>query len=225
MLRAYLFAFSAFNAVGSLSALDRLPYQNWFVELSTDLINLAALYCGVVVVEVVELYLYDLYLRVFRKDLLKYLCGIVERNAEVLYLALCFEFQSRFIGFARLEFRVIACTLSVHKVKVKIIHAAPFQLILKERPYILLLAEIAVCKLVGQYVAFTRIAACKAGTYRSFALPADISVGGVKVVEALFNEAVYHFSELRLIDFAVCHRQTHTAECKLFIYVVHGEPP
>lgn len=113
----------------------------------------------------------------------------------------------------------------MHKVNVKIIHAAPFQLILKERPYILLLAEIAVCKLVGQYVTFTRIAACKAGTYRSFALPADISVGGVKVVEALFNEAVYHFAELRLIDFAVCHRQTHTAECKLFLYVVHGEPP
>ena len=94
-----------FREIDEIAALDRLHDDDGLAVLHADLIALAALHRGVVVVQVVELDLHDLDLRILGQDLLEHLGAVVERNADVAHLALGLERECGLIRAARLEVR------------------------------------------------------------------------------------------------------------------------
>ena len=75
--------------------------------LAADLIALAALDGNVIVVQVVELDLHDLDLRVLGQDLVQHLGAVVERDAHMADLALGFQREGRLVGAAVLELLVV----------------------------------------------------------------------------------------------------------------------
>ena len=71
--------------------------------LPADLVAAAALDGGVLVVEIVELDLHHLHLRVVGKDLFQHLGGVMEGDAHVPGLALRLQLLGDLIGAAFLE--------------------------------------------------------------------------------------------------------------------------
>lgn len=90
--------------VGEFSALDRLHDYYGLVMLAADFVAEARLNGGIVEVDIVELDLNHLNLRVFVKHLVEYIGGVVEREAYVLYLALFFQLERVLIGVQLLVF-------------------------------------------------------------------------------------------------------------------------
>ena len=80
----------------------------------------------------------------------------------MLDLALCQQFQGHFVSPKLLIAAEAVLILSMHQVKIEIIYAAGFQLGLEQRPDILGLGDEMAGQLVGQDVAFPRMAAGQA---------------------------------------------------------------
>lgn len=116
-----------------MTALDRRHDQNGLVEFAANLAAFAALYRRIVVIQIIELDLNDLDLRIFRQDLFENVRAIVERNAHVANLALFFQFKRRFIGAALLEALEFIGVLRVHQLIIKVIRAARIELLLEQR--------------------------------------------------------------------------------------------
>ena len=136
-------------------------------------------------------------------------------------LSLGLQFKSGFVGAALLEMRIIPRSLRVHQIEIEIIDAAGFKLTFEEGTDISLGLEEIRRQLVGQYVAVARIAAGKTGFQCFLALALQISVRGVKIVEARVQKSVNHTVRLGYVNFAVLHRQTHTSEAEIFPDLIH----
>ena len=72
----------------------------------------------------------------------------------------------------------------------------------------------AAAELVSQNKALARIAGCKAGLQRLLALPADVDLGGVKIVEPRRHIGVHHLPELPEIYLFALHGQAHAAKAE-----------
>ena len=59
--------------------------------------------------------------------------AIGERNAQVAYLVLFFQFKRRFIGAALLEALEFIGVLRVHQAIIKVVRAARIELLLEQR--------------------------------------------------------------------------------------------
>ena len=89
--------------VHQVPALHRLHDDDGLAVLPADLVAAAALDGGVLIVEIVELDLHHLHLRVVGEDLFQHLGGIVEGDAHVPGLALRLQLLGDLIGAAFLE--------------------------------------------------------------------------------------------------------------------------
>ena len=178
--------------VYKISALDRLHYDDRLAVLAAYLIALAGLHCGILKVNVVELYLHDLDLGVGGKYLVKHLGAVVEGKPDMLYLSLGFEGERRLVCAAFFEFFEYRFVLRVHEIKIKVVNAARFKLALEKGTDIFFAVEEVACQLVGKDVALARVALCQPFAHRYFAFAAEISVRGVKIVEALCDKGVNH---------------------------------
>ena len=208
--------------VHQVAALHRLHDNDRLAVLLADLVALAALDGGVVVVHVVELDLHHLDVRIVRQDLLQHLRPVVEGNAHVANFALCLQREGRLIGPALLVVGVVAGTLGVHQVEVKVIYTAGIQLALEEGADVRLGLEVVGRELVRQNVAVARIPAGQARLQRRFALLLQIAVSGVKVVEPRLQKGVHHLCALRQIHFAVFQSgQAHKAKTKILLDPFH----
>ena len=112
MLRTYLFTLAAFDTVGSLA-------------------SRSGVYDIVVIVGVVELYLYDLNVGIFGKYLLKHLSAVMEIYTDMANLSFCLERKSCLIRVASLEVGIVSRSLCVHEVEVEIVNSAGFKLFSK----------------------------------------------------------------------------------------------
>lgn len=171
--------------VDQIAALDRLHDKHRLIVPAADLIAFAALHGDVIIVQIVELDLHDLDLRILGQDPVQHLGAVVEGEADMADLALGLEVERRLIRAARLELLKILGILGVHEVKVKIIHTAGRKLARKERADVGLGFKKASGQLIGQDIAFARVTAGQAGSERRLASAADVAVRGVEIVEAL----------------------------------------
>lgn len=207
--------------VDKVAALDRLHDEHRLAVLAADFIALAALDGDVVIVQIVELDLHDLDLRVLGQNLVEHLSAVMERDAHVAHLALGLQLERRLVGAAVLEVLVVCRPLRVHEVEVEIVNAAGFELALEEGADVRLGLEEALGQLVGQDVLVTAMAARQALFQRQLALAVKIAVGGVKVVEALRQKIVDHLLRLLNVDIFALHRQAHTAKAKILLNFFH----
>ena len=125
--------FRRIRKIYEVTALDRLHDQNGLVQFAANLAAFAALYRQIVVIQIIELNLNNLDLRIFRQDLFENVRAIVERNAQVAYLVLFFQFKRRFIGAALLEALEFIGVLRVHQAIIKVVRAARIELLLEQR--------------------------------------------------------------------------------------------
>ena len=184
-----------FRAVGQIdenAALDRLHDDNGFVVPDAHVVAGAALNGVIVVIGVVELNLHDLDFGIRRQDLVEHVGGIVERESDVADPALFFEFKRRLIRAAALKLLKILRVLRVHQIEIEVLHAAPRELIFKERTNILLSLKIGVRELIHQHETFARIARGETFAVGKFALARDVPVRRVEIVESFGEERVYH---------------------------------
>ena len=86
--------------VDEASALNRLHYDHGLTVLAAALEAELGLNRGILIVEIIELYLHNLDLRVFGKDLIEDVGGIVEGDAEMLDFAFVFKLKAGLICFA-----------------------------------------------------------------------------------------------------------------------------
>ena len=126
--------------------------------LAADLVALPGFYGGVLVIDVVKLNLDDFNLGIFGEDLIKNLGFIVEGNAEMANFSLVPQRHDRFIGVHLLVLGKQILILGVHQVKIEIIYAAGFQLLLEEGTDVLVFFNVAAGQLVGKDVCFPGIA-------------------------------------------------------------------
>ena len=105
--------------------------------------------------------------------------------------------------------------LGMHQVNIEIIYLAGFQLLLKERTDFFFRIEEHTRKLVCQNKALARISRRYAVADCRFALSLEINSRSIKVIEPLCHEEVDHLFEFIVIDLAVFHRETHTAEAEI----------
>ena len=113
------------------SAFNRLHNDNRLAVFSADLQALSAFDCRIVVVQIIELDLHDLNLRVFGQNLFQYRRFIVKGNAHMTDFSFLLQFERRFISARFFEIIEIFSPLSVHQVKIKIVDAAGFELAFK----------------------------------------------------------------------------------------------
>ena len=189
--------------------------------LAANLVALAALHSNIIVIQVVELNLYHLDLRVLGQDLVQHLGAVVEREAHMADPALGFQRKGGLVGAAGLELFKIVGVLGVHQVKIKVVHAAGLQLAFKKRADVSLGLEIAVGQLVGQTVGLAGVAAGQTLFQGQLTLAANVTVGGVKIVESLRQKLVHHAGGLGNVHLVVVHRQAHTAKAEILFHFIH----
>ena len=189
--------------------------------LAANLVALAALHSNIIVIQVVELNLYHLDLRVLGQDLVQHLGAVVEREAHMADPALGFQRKGGLVGAASLELFKVVGVLGVHQVKIKVVHAAGFQLAFKKRADVSLCLEIAVGQLVGQTVGLAGVAAGQALFQGQLTLAANVTVGGVKIVESLRQKLVHHAGGLGNVHLVAVHRQAHTAKAEILFHFIH----
>ncbi len=143
------------------SALYRLHDKQGLFMLSCHLVDLPALDRGVLIVQVVELDLHDLDLRVIGQNPVQNIRLVVEGDADVPDLSLPLQLERSLIRMTALELLIVRAALCVHEVEVEVVDAAPFKLLFKKRPDVLLRLEIRLRQLVRQNVAIPGIAACQ----------------------------------------------------------------
>ena len=212
------------------AALYRLHDDDGLAVLAADLVALPGFYGGVLVIDVVKLNLDDFNLGIFGEDLIKNLGFIVEGNAEMANFSLVPQRHDRFIGVHLLVLGKQILILGVHQVKIEIIYAAGFQLLLEEGTDVLVFLNVVAGQLVGQNVRLPGITGSQALFQRDLALAVKIAVGGVKIVEAVREKHVHHFGGFFKIHFLALHGKAHTAKTKIFLHFVKtglhiGIPP
>ena len=149
--------------------------------------------------------------------LLKYLCPVVERDAEMSDLPLCLESISYLIGIATLEFREDILVLRMHQIEIKVIYTAGLELTFKKRPDFFFLIKVMGRKLVGENIPFTGIPAGEAFLQCRLALTSHITVSRIEIVEAPLQKHIYHFLHLGGIYLFVTHGQAHTAKAQFLV--------
>ena len=215
------YCFCIIRKICETAAADRFHDDHRFSMLSADFIAFSGLNRRVIIVDIVELELYHLYLRILGEDLVKNLRTVMERDSKMADLSLFLEFQCRLIRMTFLELFKLFNILGMHQIKVKILHSAAFQLGLKKRADILFFFEEISCQLIRENIAFSRVTARQAVFDRKLALSADIAARRVKVIESLFQEIIDHLTDLFLVHLFPDHRETHTAKSKIFLDLIH----
>ena len=201
--------------VDEAAALDGLHDDDGLAEFAAHFVALVALDGSILIVHIVELDLHRVHFGIGRKDALQNFRFVVEGEPDAADLPLCFESKRRLIGAAALVFFKVVAILRVHEIEVEVLHAARFKLTLEEGADVLLFVEIVVGELIGENVFFAGIARGEAGFYRRLALPFDVSVRRVEIVEPCGKEGVHHLGEFFKVDFLPLHGKAHAAEAEI----------
>ena len=188
------------------------------------------------IVQVVQLYLAEFQiLAVGVHKAAHHIHPAMGRKAQIPYAALLLLLQ-QVLHHAVLRIHVVIHINLAHvveKIKVKVAHAAPSELLLEYFLYSAYVFPYISRELCGEVKAPPRVVS-EYFAYHPFGIAAVIHPCGIIVIYSVFHGEVYHFPCFCLIDalfFAVYDRHTHRAKPqrrKLFsleIPVYHGRPP
>ena len=114
--------------VSQVASLHRFHDHDRLPVFTTNLVALAALDPGIVVVHIVELDLNYLYVRIFRKDLIKDFRLVVERKPDMADFSFRLELERGLVSPAGLERLVILTVLRMHQVEVEVVHSTGLKL-------------------------------------------------------------------------------------------------
>ena len=204
--------------LGQPPALYRLHHRDLFPVLYRRLIAPPGLDAAVLPVQVVELELHQLHLRVLRQDLVQDLRRVVEGEAQTA------EFPGRLLlpeeGEAAQPLgRLVGILVDiVEEVPVEIVHAALLELLVEDPRLVLLrpVLEQDQGQLVRQSKALPRVPVYQAVPDNALALLVVVHIGGVEVGEPPLQEGVHHFADLlhvhHALDLGVQHGQAHHAK-------------
>ena len=202
------------------AAFDRFHDNDGLSVFAADLIAFPGFHLGVLIVQIVELNLNHLNLGIFRQNLIQNLGGVVEGNAQMADFSLRFQLQGCLIGPGLLVLLEALPALGVHQVKVKILYTAGLQLALEQGADILLLLKVVSGQLVGQDVAVPGVPGGQAFLQGQLAFSVDVSMGGVEIVEALFQKGIHHLFRLRNVHFLADHGKPHETKAKILPDIV-----
>lgn len=172
--------------------LHRLHDHDLLAVLPGHLIALPGLDVGVLPVQVVDLKLDQLGLRVVPEDLLQDLRSAVEGEADVPHQPLVPHLPEKLEGAQLLRHGVPHRPQVVEQVVVKVVHPAELQLPAQEGPLILRPADVVQGDLIGQDVLVPGIPLRQSPSDRRLTGLVVVAVGGVKIGEAPLQEAVHH---------------------------------
>ena len=111
--------FGRLRQLHQIAALDRFHDKGRFAVLLAHLIALAALHRRIVIIQIVELQLHHLDLRILRQNLLQKLRRVVEGYSHMAHFALRLQREGRFIGMALLKMTESVLILGVHQIEVE----------------------------------------------------------------------------------------------------------
>jgi hypothetical protein len=104
---------------------------------AADFVYLAAFNRNILVIEIIELNLHYLNLRILCKDPVKNNCLVMERESDMVNLSFFLQFKCSLICAALLKELEINRILCVHEIEVKIINSACLKLAFKKRSDVL----------------------------------------------------------------------------------------
>ena len=188
---------------------------------SAHFIAFAALHADIVIIQIIELNLNNLNLRILRKNRIQHLCPVMKGYAEMPNLSLFFQFNCGFVRVSLFKISEARLVLCMHKVEIEIINSAKLKLTFEKRPNIVVCFEIFIGKLVCQDKTFPRIARREAGFCCFFAFPAQITVRSVKIVKPRLDKFVHHKASLLNVNLSVLHWKPHKTESEFFVYAFH----
>ena len=209
-----------FGHLGQRAALDRLHDNDRLAVLDGGLIALAGLHAFAVPVQIVQLQLHELHLRVFGQHAVQQLGVVVEREADVPHQALgLFLLQPGKAVQLGVDLVVVGADV-VQQVIVKILDAGLAALLVKDAVAVLFGFQEPGVQLVRQREAVARVAADQRVFDGALALEAAVHPGGVKVGKAARQESVDHLLELLDVDagvhIGVGQGQAHQAKAQFF---------
>ena len=170
-------------------------------------------------VQIVELELDELHLRVLRQNAVQHVRLVVEGEAQAADAALGLLLRQKFEGAQPPGDLIAGGGDGVEQVVVEVRHAALVQLLLEEGRLLLLRVlgpEVEQGHLVRQEKPLPGVALHQGPADDVLALPAVVHVGGVEVGVAPLQETVHHGAHLGLVHPAlllgVRHGQAHHAK-------------
>ena len=182
------------------TALDRLHDYDLFAMLYRRLIAPAGLYLCILPVQIVQLQLYELRLRMLCKDLIEHLCTVVEGKSDVLYLALCLFLHCKSKAVQTLHGLIMLRIQRVQKIIVKILHAAFFPLLVENALHILFFLQLHDRQLRRQRIAVAVLARHEHILYRTLALILMIHVRRIKISKTTLHKCIHHLTDGLFVD-------------------------
>ena len=134
------------------TTLNRLHNNDFFAVLNSYIVASLALNAGIIIVEIVDLQLNHLNLRLFGKNLIQNIRRIVERHSNVAYFALFVQLVNNLKGVALFVFGIGKTLECMEKIKVKILYAANFELLLEQRTNLFFFFKKPIGKLICQNI-------------------------------------------------------------------------
>ena len=122
------------------------------------------------------------------------------------------QFQCDLIGTASLILFEDLPILSMHQIKIKILHPACPELLFKQRTDLILLCKEMGGQLIGKNISVPGITGCQSFPQSKFTFSAQVTVCGIEVIESGVKKCIHHLTELRHIHFSIYHWQAHTAK-------------
>ena len=204
------------------AALDRLHDDHRLLVLHADLIALPGLDLLVLPVEVVDLKLDILDLRMRRQNLVEQLRRVVVGKANVLRFALCLLLLDKAEGTDLFCVLIVLAVNAVEPVIVEVVHTAARKLLVKDTLQLVRAGLAAQRQLVRDRERIARIALDDQLPERRFALAAMVHIGRVKIGKPGGQIRVEHLFSGLHIDYPLSVRldlrQAHRAESQ-FLHI------
>ena len=171
-------------------------------------------------IQIVELELHELHLRVLGQHLVQILRRVMEGKAHVLYQTLLLLLPEPVVAVKLFVHLVMQRPNVVDQIVIKVFHTGFFKLGLEYFVPILKRFYIVRMELGGEGIAVSGVAVRQGGLNRALALIAAVHPGRVKIGKATADKQIHHLLHLLYINAAavvfVQQRQTHKAEAKFF---------
>ena len=210
------------GGIGQLATLHRLHHHHRLVVGHRHLVAAAGLHLGVLPVQIVDLKLDEVHLRVLGEHLLQQLGGAVEGEARLTDVPFRLLLLDKGEAVQPLGDLVVLVVDAVEQIVVEKLHAAALELELEHVGLLLGggLFQLGQGQLGGQGEGVPGVPLHQAAVHRLLTGASVVEVGGVKVGKAPLQKQVHHLAHLGEVDGSVVlgiqKGEAHTAKTKFF---------
>ena len=211
---------SLFADIGQGAALDGLHHHYRNAMPGGNFIAAAGLNGGILPVQIVDLQLYKVHIRVLGEDLFQQISAVMEGEAHIHNLAVSLLLAQPVEGIQLLDSGPGTGIDIVQQEVIKELYTAVFQLFGKVLVHIRSFPQLDERQLGSQGEAVPGVTLDQCFPYSLFTGDTVVNIGGIKVGEPTLQEGIHHLFKLRHInggDIArIEHRQPHAAKTKFF---------